>query len=514
MTIIVTDELHYEPGKFLKVFNFSDGSTDPDELNVRGVIKDDKNDVVCMSFGNTPEVVTTDIDGLNNLIAPLVNDTTRFFASYEGTVLRVWYYEGLGWFLSTHRKLSAAKSKWGHDQTFKQLFDRALRVLNLNWDSFTATLDTNKIYVVLLRSFSENRKVCLGLPEPTLYLIGSFNRSQSFKFDFTRENDVLPGAEEITTIQTPDDLVSHVQMMDPRTYQGIVLLNEDGSSGKVVNPEYDRLDKIRNNEPNVLYRYVQLRFQPDLLSVFVALYPEHQAKFAAWDDVMSKVAHNILRKYIERYVNGRTAVLPPDQYPMLAQLHSMYKNQLRQAGLRVGTEHIWQIWSTWSERDLNVLYKKFNERQRLTGNGNRMPDDVRSGIIRSFNRASSAPHAAEADGVPHSPSTVKLKHIATITHHNTDVINGINEFVNDQRNFTYKLEQSKLTREDLEAIMAVRDEPACDNMQMNFSTTLLCKMERSKPEIDPSDARNFMYDREVFDDLKTKYGKPDDAPAE
>ena len=173
MTIIVTDELHYEPGKFLKVFNFSDGSTDPDELNVRGVIKDDKNDVVCMSFGNTPEVVTTDIDGLNNLIAPLVNDTTRFFASYEGTVLRVWYYEGLGWFLSTHRKLSAAKSKWGHDQTFKQLFDRALRVLNLNWDSFTATLDTNKIYVCYVASVRTARSALVYLNRHCTSLVPS-----------------------------------------------------------------------------------------------------------------------------------------------------------------------------------------------------------------------------------------------------------------------------------------------------------------------------------------------------
>lgn len=387
MTIIVTDELSYGPDKVLRIYNYEDGTTDPLILNIRGLIKNEKDEVVCKSFGYTPEVLANDVDGLNNLIAPLVNDGTRFFASYEGTVLRVWNHPEVGWFLSTHRKFSAAKSKWGHNQTFSQLFQRALSAINLGtWEEFTARLDPSKIYVILLRSFHENRKVCLGLPEPTLYLIGTFDRTANFKFEFTNESDILPAPEEITTIQSPDDLVAHVNVMDPRMYQGVVMLNPDGSSGKVVNMEYDRLDKIRNNEPNVLYRFVQLRFQPEQLAVFVQLYPEHQAKFQEWDDVMNKVAHNILRKYIERYVNGRTAVLPPDQFPMMAQLHNMYKNELRQQGLRVGIEHIWALWSRWSERDLNVMYKKFKERERLTGNGNRIPDDVRSGILRSFNR--------------------------------------------------------------------------------------------------------------------------------
>lgn len=379
MSIIVTDELSYEKGT-LKVLNYQDGETNKELLDIRGIIKNERDEVVCKSFGYTPEVVldadpTTmgGIEELNEYIAPMVNDSTRFFVSYEGTILRLWSYQG-DWFISTHRKIHANKSKWGCEIPYTELFQRAAQKLNFD----TSQLNPDKIYVVLLRSFKLNRKVCLGEEEPSLYLIGTFDRSNNFAFEFPSGQDAIPTPEEITTINTPTDLYKYVKNVDFKKYQGVVAINPDGKSAKIVNGAYDFFDKIRNNEPNVLYRYVQLRWQPFELQHFVQMYPEHKQKFEQWEEVMNHIANNILRKYIERYINHRTAMLPPDQYPVLKALHNLYVNELKPNNKRIELEHVYVVFSTMSERDLNVLYKAYNRRKEELGNGNRCPENLRA----------------------------------------------------------------------------------------------------------------------------------------
>ena len=390
MSIIVTDELKLDNGETLTVYHYDDHVTDPETMNVRGIVKNNQDQVVCKTFGYTPEVLANDNDGLNRFISPLVNETTKCFLSYEGTLLRIWFYAGR-WFLSTHRKLDASRSRWGCNQSYGQLFNRALQPLvgaeaNESFNTFTSWLDTNKVYVVLLRAFIDNRKVCVGGNEPTLYCVGSFVRDQNFAFCSGNSETRLPTPEEVTTISSPDALVDFVLKSDARLTQGLVLMNADGSSAKVVNPEYDRLDKLRGNVANVLHRYVQLRWTPQR-EEYVQMYPEQHAKFEEWEKAMGHVVHNILRKYIERYINHRTAILPPEQYKVMIQLQDMYIKQLRPMNQRVTEEHIWQILGTWPERDVNVLYKEYKNREYHTGNGNHMSDQLRSGIMNSFNRS-------------------------------------------------------------------------------------------------------------------------------
>ena len=392
MSIIVTDELSLENGAdnvdVLRVYHYDDHATDLEMLNVRGIVKNAQDQVVCKTFGYTPEVLANDNDNLNTLISPLVNQTTRCYLSYEGTLLRIWFYAGR-WFLSTHRKLDASKSRWGCNISYGQLFNRALVPIvgtDDTYNKFTAGLDPNKIYVVMLRSFIENRKVCAGAAEPTLYCVGSFIRDQNFVFCSSNPETRLPTPEEVTTISSPESLIEFVMKSDPQVCQGLVLMNADGTSGKVTNPEYDRLDKLRGNQANVLHRYVQLRWTSQR-NEFANLYPEQQPKFDEWEKVMTHVVHNILRKYIERYINRRTAILPPEQYKVMTQLQDMYIHQLRPINQRVTEEHIWQILGTWPEREVNVLYKEYKNREYHTGNGNHMPDQLRNGIMNSFQRS-------------------------------------------------------------------------------------------------------------------------------
>ena len=365
MSIIETDCLDG-----LIVYNYDDSTYDKELLNVRGLVKDGEQ-VVCKTFGYTPEVLANDFDNLNAYISPLVTDQTRFFKAYEATVLRVWFYNNK-WYLSTHRKIDASHSKWGHSCNYQTLFERALKYqlpARSTFETFCADLDTNKIYAVLLRSFKENRKVCRGQVEPSLYCAGSFNRANNFEFSFENPEIGIPSPEELLNIQSPADLINRVNQIDPYEYQGIVLINPDAMSGKIVNVEYDRLDKLRGNVPNVIHRYVQLRWTPHL-EEYKSLYPEHQSKFNHWEMIMSYVVQNVMQKYLDKYVHRLENVhLPSDQYGLLLEVHKYYMSILRPHKRRVEIDDIWDLLGTWTEREVNVLYNKYNERKNASVGG-------------------------------------------------------------------------------------------------------------------------------------------------
>ena len=387
MSIIVTDS---NSAFNLAVYHYSDDTplNNTELMNVRGIIKDtDTQQVIVKTFGFTPEVLADDHEKLNQWIAPLVRGAqTKFYKSYEGTLLRVWWWKDK-WFLSTHRKLDASKSRWGSNKSYGELFNRALvaSVCEGGFDEFVKLLDTNKIYVLLLRSYKENRKVCDGADQPTLYGIGAFFRDQNFAFTQDISETKCATPEQIH-IESADMLVETVYNMNPKECQGIVIMNPDGSSGKIVSLAYNLLDQLRGNVPNVLHRYVQIRWDTVKQQLFRELYPEHIAKFDEWEASMNHIVSNVLRKYIERYVNHRTAILPPEQYDLMRQLQTYYINVLRPQRQRAEMKHIWDILGTWQERDVNVLYKEYQTRKRINGNGNLMSERLRESIMTRMNR--------------------------------------------------------------------------------------------------------------------------------
>lgn len=367
MSILVTDA---QDG--LTVYHYSDDTPtdDLDKLNIRGIVKDGEQ-VIVKTFGYTPEVVATNNEQLNTLISPLVRGPeTKFYKSYEGTLLRVWWWKDK-WYLTTHRKLDAFKSKWGSKHSYGDLFVRALKD---SFESFTSKLDTNKIYVFLLRSFAENRKVCDGAEEPTIYSVGAFIRDQEFAFTQDTTETGCASPEQLTTIDGPDALIDTVLSLNPREYQGIVILNPDGTSGKIVSPAYDELDKLRGNVPNVLHRYVQIRWNPSQQVKFRELYPEFAGKFDDWEQVMSDIVNNVYTKYVDRYVHHQpNTYVPDDQFYLMQQLHEYYHTRLRRHGERVTISDVWQILGTWQERDVNTLFKMYLGRRRKYGDGNNEP---------------------------------------------------------------------------------------------------------------------------------------------
>ena len=371
--------------------NHVDGEVDRDNLQIRGIIKlkvaspgvepktiNLEDVVVCKSFGYTPEILATDAEGLSTLVAPVITPTSRFFKSIEGSIVRVWQIDG-NWYMSTHRKINAFKSRWGHHMNFGELFCRALTnsdsatlALALNptneeninvFAAFTKLLQPSKIYMLIIKNFVENRKVCEGGSEPELICTGSFDRDKDFAFSMDNPETLLPYPEEITGLETLESVVAATEALDFKSSQGIFIVNPDASSAKVINSIYNTLDKLRGNVENVLYRYVQLRTTPDY-DAFVGLYPERLAQFRTWENVMVDIYRHMHAAFVKR-LRRQPGLLQTEQHKALVKIVPLLLKGPHSFDFFQYTMN-----TRLEERELNSLYKSYMFRQHQGENGN------------------------------------------------------------------------------------------------------------------------------------------------
>jgi hypothetical protein len=378
----------------LSVSHFSDCDyTSPSEIkDMRGIIKDE-DIVVCKSFAFTPEL-REDHPDLPGLLEPFLTRQSKVFQSLEGTLLRVWFREvsshpnGGEWFLSTHRKLDAFFSRWGSDNTYGEHFVcTLLRAAKIHpalqdistFEGYANLLKKHKVYVLLLRTSKENRVVCNTEPYTTLYTVGAFDRQRNFAFEYPSEvpEAVFPSIPEINiTPWSVEGVRSTVQSVQPFEYQGVIFIDDAGNTLKVLNNSYEEMVQLRGNVPNVLLRYIQLRNGSDAEQAvrYQELYKDFSNDFVTFERVIREISHNIHKKYIIRFVHHKLAVVPPEQYQLIRELHQQYiENKKKIVTLDVILNYI----KTLTAGKLMYLYTKFLQREAELGSGNYVTDEER-----------------------------------------------------------------------------------------------------------------------------------------
>jgi len=173
--IVVTDMVD---DMICRHFDYADPSTPYEIRRCRGTIHDQDDNVICRSFGFTPEFPLSDDSNIEKYVIPfLKNEDVFAIHSYEGTLLRVFYYQSK-WFISTHKKIDAYNSKWGCDKTFGELFEQAFKHrYGINpahslQEALSSYLDTEHVYIFLLQNYIDNRIVCIAPLTPDVILLG------------------------------------------------------------------------------------------------------------------------------------------------------------------------------------------------------------------------------------------------------------------------------------------------------------------------------------------------------
>ena len=346
--------------------------TPSEEKKYRGLVKDKDGKVICKSFGFTPELNETEEDTIKSILTPSFLESAKCVPSYEGTLLRVFYFIDTGkWYISTCRKLNAFKSKWGGSKSFGSLFVECLNGIEKtddeevdfqNWCN--ENLDKNNCYCYYLRTYVENRIVCSAYDTPTLFCIGWYSD------DFEKFNI----ASDLETVEFTS-LDESMKNVDINKSQGLLFITNTGETVKILKKEYVELLKLRGNQPSILYRYIELQQTSDAEEVqkFVNLYQDHFEEICKFTDALEDIIGNIYRKYRNRFVRKLVSVAPPEQYYVIRELHEHF---LKDRNLNIITpDYVNNYVKTLPPLRLLGLYKAYEKREKEYGKGNKVSSE-------------------------------------------------------------------------------------------------------------------------------------------
>ena len=196
------------------------------------------------AFPYTSEYNHTEIDTIKRQIGNFRDWT--FYESHEGALLRMFNFNGK-WYISTHRKLDAFRSKWASRDSFGTLFKAALSsVEEVNElfrnslpqgddiiERFQSILDKNKHYMFLVHNNKDNRIVCSSPDRPTVYHVGTFFEGNLIM----TENVNIPSPKKLGFLNS-DELLNYVNKTSYKNLQGVIGFTNDNRQLKIVHEDY------------------------------------------------------------------------------------------------------------------------------------------------------------------------------------------------------------------------------------------------------------------------------------
>lgn len=296
----------------------------------------------------------------------------QFYTAYEGALLRLFYFSGR-WFLSTHRKLNAFRSKWASRDSFGTLFKKGLEKeaeINPIFSSslgegdnilskFQNSLDKNKQYMFLLRNFSDNRIVCdVPTCEESLILhVGTFVNGELSLTEKTSLHS--PEPHEFKTLE---EVTNYIETnINPKKVQGIICFGPDGRPIKILHNDYLEMFQIRGNEPSIKFRYLQVRMNRKMTEMLYSLYPELTETFNDYENTLYSIARCIYRAYVQRFIKKSYVIVPVQEYQVIKECHSWHLSN-RETN-RVSLECVIQNLNKQSATNLNHMIRSFKIEQ-------------------------------------------------------------------------------------------------------------------------------------------------------
>jgi hypothetical protein len=338
----------------------------------RGVVidKQSKNEIF-LSFGYTDQFVDTEKEEIQNALGNL--EHWNFYYSLEATLIRVAHHEGQ-WYIMTHKKLDAFKSRWSCRDTFGDLFETMLsKMLEVPktenpLQKLYDELDVNKVYCFLLKSNFENRIVCqYNYKQERIVYLGCFDKGDVVQLDTN-----VPDKKIFELFARPvqvyvndlEDLIKKVNDISYFDYQGIVATHKViNKQIKIYNSEYFKFFELRGNNPNLRFRYLELRNDPEKLKMLYFLYPKSADIFDQYEDTLHKISRMIYHFYVNRYIKNQFITLPKEEFLIMKKCHDWYLTD-RQKN-RIFSKRVMEFLMEEPPLNLYKMIRRFNLNQNL-----------------------------------------------------------------------------------------------------------------------------------------------------
>lgn len=240
----------------------------------------------------------------------------------EGSIIRVFFYKNK-WFITTHRKLNAYKSKWGK-QSFGEIFEKNInKKFNKDLVEFCDDLNKNYSYIFLIGTTEETRFVSPQYDDVillhTMDKQGNQIIDENFK-DYYSKKMSFNNFEEIK-----DYVENNIKYpFDESTGIFLSSKNCNENSYKIYNSEYLRLYALRNNLPSIMFAYLHHIFNEKNKQEFRKLYDKFSSEFDNYDREIKHIAKDLQNKYFNRYVKKQEFIVSKYEHNILYHIHKIY----------------------------------------------------------------------------------------------------------------------------------------------------------------------------------------------
>jgi hypothetical protein len=333
-------------------YNSCDNNSNDIIKRTRGVVFNNDN-VVFAGFPYVNEYVLGDE---NNLESQINFENFSFFNSYEGTLIRMFNFDDK-WYVTTHRKLDAFRSKWAGKTSFGDCFKNGINQYeNLEYDQFLESLNKDHGYLFLVLNNNENRIVCMPPKGNTVIHVGTIKDGE-----LDLEDDVGVEKPQKLAFSSYSELTDYVQNISIEEHQGVIMF--DGfNQYKLLNQNYQELYKIRGNEPSIKFRYLQIRGDTEKVNDIYYLYPKFADKFDEYEDTLKRLARQINNNYVRRFIKKKYVIVPKEQYEVMKTCHEWHLQDRERN--RISLNKVSDVINKQTPTSLNRMIRKFIEENK------------------------------------------------------------------------------------------------------------------------------------------------------
>ena len=261
------------------------------------------------------------------------NEDVRIEEFIDGVMIQV-YYNGFKWEVSTRSVISANTSFYHSYKTFKTMFNEACNYANLDIQKL------NKLNVYSFVLQHPDNKIVVSTNIPKLYLVDIFTfihhqhtteinyivKDESLRKAILDKNKPInvhyPIMYKTTTSLTDIDMYKEKFCGDNTDYTilGIIIKNiKTGKRCKLRNENYNYVKLLRGNQPNILYRYIELLKQ-NKIEEYLLYFKEDKPFFSTYKNRLKHYILALHNNYVSCYIKK---IDESKDYPLLFR-HHMY----------------------------------------------------------------------------------------------------------------------------------------------------------------------------------------------
>jgi hypothetical protein len=267
---------------------------------------------------------------------PIVNENMIAEEFVEGTMLNVFFNAGV-WEVATKQTIGANVRFYTNNvDTFYTMFLDAMQSTGLTLEM----LDKKNSYSFVLQH--PKNRIVVPFQNATLYLVAVYQITLVEETNMYDIVNVDPSSQVASCVKSPtiyngwksyeDFIQRYASINTPYQCLGFIMRDPlTGERAKIRTPVYERVRRLRGNQPKLMYHYLCLRKQGEV-GEFLNYFPEHKSAFSMYRNQMHAFTQNIFQYYIQCYMKKANPLseFPPQYRPHMFNLHKTYIDVLKE----------------------------------------------------------------------------------------------------------------------------------------------------------------------------------------